>query len=70
MNRSIFPILFSKEFQSEVMEWWMNLPVPKKLDVKSKHFNKICGANWSDVNFILSIKDRLCIFYYKCSRED
>lgn len=59
------PLEFSKNFEAEVMKWYRELPVHKKIDLKQSYFPLICGAGWSDVNFIIDIKTRLCIFYYK-----
>ncbi|MDD4921767.1 MAG: hypothetical protein PHS30_04710 [Bacteroidales bacterium] len=50
------------------MEWYKSLNINQRIQVKTC-FELLCGTKWEDLSFILSMRDRIELFYEKAKCE-
>lgn len=46
------------------MDWYKNLDINTRIELKSM-FPQICGVGWSEISFILSLRDRIIVLHDK-----
>ena len=50
------------------MDWYKSLSINQKINLK-KYFKIICGATWSELSFIFSMKEKIELIRDKLELE-